>query len=343
MAYGEWDDPYWDEEPTSKSPYEKAEEEGRLDEFTSFTDQLYAGTDANTDWSTYDPPGSIPPASEINLYDPNTWGSSSSSSPPPTTGGTTDASCGSGMHYDHGNKRCVPNSPTVTPTSNSGLGGGNRSFPSGQSGYSGNFPYGAQFGSMMQQLMGYVADREAREKDMFNRYKSYVDMRVPELRGEPFTETEEAGRRVKAFDSLNRERTRAKQRVIEQMGELGHGSQSGTITRALRKVDDAFDALQAAGENQLLLEGTRIREDRRRVADMLEQGLTGFGFTTSGLGSEILGGATGFSDTGLGLRGLDDNFLLQQMGLNRMSARDKWEEELARLQTAGMLSMFNSF
>lgn len=174
---------------------------------------------------------------------------------------------------------------------------------------------------MSSQLQSLLAAQKQKEVEELKRYREYVLPRVAELRADPFTTTEEKGRRVQTFDNMERERTSTKQRVLEQLGGLGHAPTSGVVLRALEDVDRRFDALHAAGENQLLLEGTNIRDQRRANADRLMAGLPELAMQEAGLQGQqlqsLIAGLTGGIGT-IGTLGLSGQELAQsgatQMG-----------------------------
>jgi hypothetical protein len=129
----------------------------------------------------------------------------------------------------------------------------------------------------------------------------------------------------------------AKQKVLEQLGGLGHAPTSGPVLNALQEVDRRFDSLHAQGENHLLLEGTRIRDERRANADRLMAGLPELALSEAGLNEEqfrsmaqaLTSGMGTLGSINLGNRGLDLNvasqfgdMVNQIVGMDEMRMRD---------------------
>ena len=97
--------------------------------------------------------------------------------------------------------------------------------------------------------------------------------RVDELNAEPFSATEEAAQRVKAFDNLERSRAVAVQQVRERLVAQGHAPSSGTVEAAIQQVNASFDGLRAQNENSLLLNNINERQRRKSEAISIEQQL----------------------------------------------------------------------
>lgn len=289
------------------SPYEYAQLKGNADALQRATDAFYSLTpEQQAEWGKY-----------VNWYQPETWSWLLEQSAAPTSTAGVPG------------RPNMPGSPTGQPPRRE-----HSSRPEARE--AGDmlrnvYDVGIEnLSPLARQLRDYLGLRTSREGDAFQRYLDYINQRVPELRGEPFTQTEEAGRRVQAFDNLNRQRGMAKARVLEELGTLGHAPTSGTVVRALASVDRQFDQLQAQGENQLLLEGTQIRDQRRAQADELMSALTGYGFTSSGLGSELNAGLGTFGNLALGGAQGFGNLYTQLFGLDEQAWRNDVEEDLAR-------------
>lgn len=163
--------------------------------------------------------------------------------------------------------------------------------------------------------------------------------RVPELRAEPFTETEEAARRVATFDQLEVDRQQAKRNVIEQMGGLGHTPTSGLVARALQNVDRQFDQERSRRETALHLEGINIRERRRSEADALMGQLAGFGLQEQQLTS---GTAQALANLGISLDQLslqEKQVVAQIQGMIGNLGLSQAQQEAAIQQIIGQLGL----
>ena len=101
--------------------------------------------------------------------------------------------------------------------------------------------------------------------------------RISELRQAPFSAGEDAALRAAAFDQLEQDRSAAKQRVLEQLGGMGHAPTSGIVARALQEVDQQYDQFRAQNTNQLAMYGIQLKDQRGAQADALEQSLSAMG------------------------------------------------------------------
>lgn len=101
--------------------------------------------------------------------------------------------------------------------------------------------------------------------------------RIGELRQAPFSAGDEAALQARAYDQLEKDRTAAKARVLEELGAKGHAATSGTVARALQQVDQAFDQYRAQNTNQLALYGYEQKQQRGQTADALELQLAQLG------------------------------------------------------------------
>lgn len=103
--------------------------------------------------------------------------------------------------------------------------------------------------------------------------RDHTRSRVAQLQAEPFSQTEEAAQRVKAFDNLERSRAVAIQQVRERLAAQGHDPSSGTVEAAIQQVNQSFDGLRAGNENSLLLNNIDERQRRKSEAMTIEQQL----------------------------------------------------------------------
>jgi hypothetical protein len=172
-------------------------------------------------------------------------------------------------------------------------GGGDWSYSMGEdTGSFFNDPIGAWFsklvGSVIDQL-GQPREMAGQVNDSYNilrqlatsggsapdltELQNLTKQRVGELNAEPFSATEEAAQRVKAFDNLERSRAAAIQQVRERLTAQGHAPSSGTVESAIQQVNQSFDGLRAQNENGLLLNNVNERQRRKSEAVSLEQQL----------------------------------------------------------------------
>jgi hypothetical protein len=116
----------------------------------------------------------------------------------------------------------------------------------------------------------------------FSELQANTKKRIAELNAEPFSASEEAAQRVRAFDNLERSRAVAIQQVRERLVAQGHAPSSGTVEAAIQQVNQSFDSLRAQNENGLLLNNINERQRRKSEAITIEQQLA----------DRLLGGAS---------------------------------------------------
>jgi len=110
-----------------------------------------------------------------------------------------------------------------------------------------------------------------------------TNARIAELQGEPFSDADESVLAVGAYDQLERDRTTAKQQLLERLGGLGHAATSGITIRALQELDKSFDTLRQNQTNQLAQYTISERQRRRSEAQNLAAALEGVGAQQQGL------------------------------------------------------------
>lgn len=108
-------------------------------------------------------------------------------------------------------------------------------------------------------------------------FATQARQRIAELNQEPYSAQEEERLRTKTWDSLERQRTTAKQRATEDAARRGLGESSGVIQDAYRDVDRSYDSARTQAEADLAMFLTTERQRRRSEATGVAQALAAFG------------------------------------------------------------------
>lgn len=105
--------------------------------------------------------------------------------------------------------------------------------------------------------------------EQLGQFLSRTNERIGQLQSDPFSDSEEASMRAAAFDQIERDRTVAKQRLLEELGSRGHSPTDGTVIRAMQQVDQHFDSLRAQQTSQMALYQMTERQNRLNQAQTL--------------------------------------------------------------------------
>ena len=125
-----------------------------------------------------------------------------------------------------------------------------------------NDPFRTQLGGALQErfdTMGGVNDPTVMVQSLAN-------TRANELIGPGYSGAEKEIIRTDALDPIERDRTAAKQRMLEQLSARGLDPDSGIAQEALLRVDAAFDASRAEAQREIALNELSRRDERQNSA-----------------------------------------------------------------------------
>ena len=263
------------------SPYEAALAQGgqsAADELLAAS-QLYYDQYANQNGTPKDPTQAN---GATNWYDPSSynWLINKTSQPPaaPAAPAATAA-------------------PGAPPPSDKNTSGGNSDRDVGIGGGGGgagtnygslrqfNDPYTSQYESLLgsqlglyqqqQEAMRQAADaaaaRRAATGPAVDRLTAYINKRVGGLQGPAYTGAEGEVLRTQALDPLERDRTAARQRALEQISARGFDPESGIAQDLLRQVDRAFDEQRTSLQGGIAQKQIQEQRSRDQEAQTLLQ------------------------------------------------------------------------
>ena len=103
----------------------------------------------------------------------------------------------------------------------------------------------------------------------YQRLIQYLEQRFQDLQGPGRTGAEQEVIRTQALDPIERDRTAARQRVMERLSARGITPDSGIAQQALNEVDKAFDGMRAVTQNTMATDELQRREGRNQYAEGL--------------------------------------------------------------------------
>ena len=101
----------------------------------------------------------------------------------------------------------------------------------------------------------------------YTQLMDYLQSRFTDLKGPGYTGAENEVIRTGALDPIERDRSAAKQRVMESLSARGLTPDSGVAQAALLQVDQAFDGMRGVTQNTLTTNDLARREDRNQRAE----------------------------------------------------------------------------
>ena len=114
----------------------------------------------------------------------------------------------------------------------------------------------------MEQAAALAEQRRSTTGAAVDRLTGYVNERVGKLQGPAYTGTEQEVLRTQLLDPMERDRTAARQRALEQIGARGMDPSSGIAQQLLRDVDRAFDEQRTRSQGAIATR--QIEEERSR-------------------------------------------------------------------------------
>lgn len=114
----------------------------------------------------------------------------------------------------------------------------------------------------MQQAAQAAEQRRAATADAVKRMEAYMNQRVGQLQGPAYTGPEAEVLRTRLLDPLERDRTAAQRRALEQIGARGMDPSSGIAQQLLKDVNRYFD--EARTREQGGFAQRQIEEERSR-------------------------------------------------------------------------------
>lgn len=108
-------------------------------------------------------------------------------------------------------------------------------------------------------------------------YATHTGEQYADLMKEPFSAGEEAAMKEKYLGQIELDHGTARQQMLEHLAAMGNAPTSGTAVAALQQVDQHFEQLRAAAQNQLLTDTVGLRDKRHAEALAASAGLGGFG------------------------------------------------------------------
>ena len=170
-----------------------------------------------------------------------------------------------------------PSSPAPAANFNTGL----------ASAYHGVFndPLTKQYEQLLQQQMGLyqqqqaamqqqaqeAAQRRAATADAVKRLTEYTNQRVQRLQAPAYTGSEQEVLRTQLLDPLERDRTAAQKRALEQIGARGMDPSSGIAQQLLQDVNRAFDEQRTRSQGTIASRQIEEQRSREQEAQQLLQ------------------------------------------------------------------------
>jgi uncharacterized protein YukE len=103
------------------------------------------------------------------------------------------------------------------------------------------------------------------------RLTEYTNQRVQRLQAPAYTGTEQEVLRTQLLDPLERDRTAARQRALEQIGARGFDPSSGIAQQLLQDVDRAFDEQRTRAQGTIASRQIDEQRSREQEAQQLMQ------------------------------------------------------------------------
>lgn len=168
-----------------------------------------------------------------------------------------------------------------------------------------------------------------------------------ELGGDPYSQADLDLIQTQQIDPIERDRTSAKQRVIERLSQRGIGPDSGLYQSALLDVDRSFDALRAQAHGATALKAIDKRDTNRAQAINLGQILSG---VTDQTNADVLGRQYQALDLGGNLSSITDTMNEEQQqrarellgnaqGLTGITQGLKGEQDRMRSEALSLASL----
>lgn len=132
-------------------------------------------------------------------------------------------------------------------------------------------------------------------------YLDSVAQRVQQLRGNPFDDTQLAARRTAAFGDIEQARQQEKQAAMEQLAARGVDASSGLADRAMRQIDQRYDAQRSSAQNALTQEEFNLRESHQQQADQLESQAAQLQMNATQFAGQMTGQIAQLQQQGLGM------------------------------------------
>jgi hypothetical protein len=123
----------------------------------------------------------------------------------------------------------------------------------------------------MQQQAQEAAQRRAATAEAVKRLTEYANQRVAKLQGPAYTGSEQEVLRTQLLDPLERDRTAARQRALQQIGGRGFDPSSGIAQQLLQDVDRAFDEQRTRAQGTIASRQIDEQRSREQEAQQLLQ------------------------------------------------------------------------
>ena len=102
-----------------------------------------------------------------------------------------------------------------------------------------------------------------------DRLVKYLNERATQLQGAPYTGTEQEILRTQVLDPIERDRTAANQRALQQIGGRGLTPESGISQELMNQVNSVFDRARAGAQGDIAYRTVQEQRDRQREAQQL--------------------------------------------------------------------------
>jgi hypothetical protein len=128
--------------------------------------------------------------------------------------------------------------------------------------------------AQMQQQAQEAAQRRATTADAVKRLMEYANQRVAKLQAPAYTGSEQEVLRTQLLDPLERDRTAAQRRALQQIGARGFDPSSGIAQQLLQDVNRAYDEQRTRAQGTVASRQIEEQRSREQEAEKLLQYLS---------------------------------------------------------------------
>lgn len=133
---------------------------------------------------------------------------------------------------------------------------------------------GAQFNDphtklLEEMMLGRIGQLQSGQDPGYQQLIQYLQQRFKDLQGPGRTGAENEVIRTQALDPIERDRSAARQRMLERLSARGISLESGIAQQALMEIDKAFDAERATAQTSMAANELNRREGRNQYAEGL--------------------------------------------------------------------------